>query len=162
MMKRPIKFWVLIIMLVTSAGFWFYQDRHYPHPIYEYYVSDEWVETDPTGLGRTGGYPLEKRIVWEPDNPALVEIWRDYCAIWFIALIGPIFYVDHQYRLKRNQRRRKFHRFIQLGEDRYAVNEVSIEGLDWSEPTDAALLQEIERMIREWDDNWSKSEQPSD
>ena len=101
-MKRPIKLWVSLVLLVFLGTVWLWQSSAFPHTIYKIEQTGRTVEVAPEG--RRTGLEVEATPIWEPDNPVWVDVMRSGWVVLLMAsLVVYTIYLEATFRDSRRK-----------------------------------------------------------
>ncbi|MBA7559806.1 hypothetical protein ES708_01421 [subsurface metagenome] len=141
-MTRTLLLWGLIAILIVTFAIWLWQGFTYPHTIYEYIQTDELVTKYE---GRVGGFAVDAVPIWEPNNPAWVDLIRRWAPITLFALVILVLYAKFEYRNKAEKilyQKRKEQRL------QYADNWLYYRR-QWMKETDPQKRAELEQLMIE-------------
>jgi hypothetical protein len=104
-MKRPAILWVLLSIFLIILSLWLWQSYNYPHALYEYHQTGEYIEGPPDD--RDIHLEYEAVPIWEPDNPLWVDLIRRWAPLVLFFMPWFIIAIEVNFRDKRKQARRE-------------------------------------------------------
>jgi hypothetical protein len=95
-------FWGLLAIWFLLLGVWLWQGVVYPHTIYDCHRTDEVIDRY---MDRASGYRVVAIPVWEPDNPAWVDVIRKRGPITLFVVAGAVLWALTEYPERKRSRK---------------------------------------------------------